>query len=139
MSKKVVFIGAAAVVVVVVASLLAFSRPQTGVSDSLRFAQAAKLKSTAKCTTKDNKSLPISAAERASLELVVIGHIIDVPAGTNVDVLFNHYDGQTASGSSLYEKNYGTYNFTVAKQSRSPSNSTPDGDWQITAYTRCQV
>ena len=44
-------------------------------------------------------------------------HIYDVPAGTNVDVAINSYNGSDSiTGSLAYSGDYGSYNFTLTKQ-----------------------
>lgn len=56
-------------------------------------------------------------------------YIYDVPAGTNVDVNIASYSGEdTVTGSLIYSDNYGSYNFTLTKQS---------GGWRYTAFTGC--
>ena len=56
-------------------------------------------------------------------------HIYDVPAGTNVDVAINSYNGSDSiTGSLAYSGDYGSYNFTLTKQA--------DG-WGYTRFTGC--
>lgn len=55
--------------------------------------------------------------------------IYDVPAGTNVDVNVNNYNGgDTVTGSLIYPKQYGSYNYTLTKQT--------DG-WRFTQFAGC--
>lgn len=61
------------------------------------------------------------------------GQIYDVPAGTNVDVNIATYaNTDTITGSLVYPQQYGSYNFTVTKQS-----DGSDG-WRFTEFTGCR-
>ena len=56
--------------------------------------------------------------------------IYDVPAGTVVDVNIASYnESDTITGSLVYLKQYGSYNFTVTKQA--------DG-WRYTQFVGCE-
>lgn len=57
-------------------------------------------------------------------------HILDVPAGTEVSVNIASYDKNSSiSGSLIYPEQYGSYNFTLKKQSN---------DWYFTQFSRCK-
>ncbi len=56
--------------------------------------------------------------------------IYDVPAGTNVEVNITTYSrNDTITGSLIYPEQYGSYNFTVTKQS---------DEWRYTKFTGCE-
>jgi hypothetical protein len=80
---------------------------------SVREAQALPLD--AKACAKPNDALRLTPQERNDIEMGAILHIVDVPAGTNVDVRIASADGRKASGSAIYPGSYGSYNFTVTK------------------------
>lgn len=57
-------------------------------------------------------------------------YIYDVPAGTKVDVNVATYNKKDiVTGSLAYDKHYGSYNFTITKQS--------DG-WRYTQFSGCR-
>jgi hypothetical protein len=57
-------------------------------------------------------------------------YIYDVPAGTNVDVnVATHNKKGVVTGSLAYDKPYGSYNFTITRQS--------DG-WRYTQFSGCR-
>lgn len=56
----------------------------------------------------------------------------DIPSGTNGEVTTNQYDGQIASGSVVYDQDYGTYNYTVKKLPEA-------GDWELVSIIACEM
>lgn len=92
------------------------------------FAEALQTPSTGACLEAD-ESISIKAEERMDIEYASMAHLIDVPAGTNVDIYLATYSESEVTGSDRYSGEYGSYNFTLTKQ---------DGDWSVTAYQRCE-
>ncbi len=90
----------------------------------------AKAKATTPAATclAENKALTISAEERSAIEMSAVSYLIDVPAGTNVDVKVATYSDEKVTGSDHYPAKYGNYNFVMAKQR---------SNWIITDFTRC--
>lgn len=132
--KNTIIIAAILLVVAAIATyLLTRSDTETATtkSDSLLtpnyFAEAIKTPSTGACLD-ENTALTIDADARTDAEYASITHLIDVPAGTNVDVMFATYSETEASGSNRYPETYGSYNFAMTKQG---------DDWTITKYQRC--
>ena len=81
-----------------------------------------------KCLVEGN-AINISADERSSIEMSAITYLIDVPAGTNVDVKLATYSKDKITGSDRYPAEYGNYNFTMDKQ----------GDnWVVSEFYRCE-
>jgi hypothetical protein len=92
----------------------------------------------AACAAQANAAgLNISKQTRNSIEMAVIGSIVDVPAGTNVDVYAKSFDGTTVTGTSKYEGSYGTYNFTVKKTTDVYAGSSQT-NWRVTAFQPCK-
>jgi len=57
--------------------------------------------------------------------------ITDVPAGTNYHLAINSYANKTVTGTLAYEKDYGTYNYTIKKLPAA-------GQWQLMSIVACQ-
>ncbi len=84
----------------------------------------------------DDPSLKLDAADQANIVDAVVGTVIDIPAGTNVDVHVKTYDETNATGTSVYESTYGAYNFT-AKKHNAKGNSN-QGSWVVTDFVACK-
>jgi hypothetical protein len=91
------------------------------------FAKAKATTTTAKCLTED-ATLTVPAKERSAIEMAAVSYLIDVPAGTNVDVKLATYSTDRVTGSDHYPVKYGNYNFAMVKQSEG---------WVITDFKRC--
>lgn len=78
--------------------------------------------------TSRDTSLTLDATEQTDIENSVIGVIIDVPAGTNADIYVKTHDKTSATGTSVYESTYGTYNFTAKKANQG---------WVVTKFLAC--
>lgn len=65
-------------------------------------------------------------------ETNVVAGFLDIPAGTNAEVTKNQYDGQIASGSIVYEQDYGSYNYTAKKVSG-------NGQWELVSLLACEM
>lgn len=86
------------------------------------------------CLT-DNAQLSPDANEREGIEFAATSQLIDVPAGTNTTVNLATYDGSTATGSELYPKDYGTYNFTAKRDASASASQTA---WKMTSFAACK-
>jgi hypothetical protein len=75
-----------------------------------------------------NSHLSVPDNVRSDIEMRAISYLIDVPAGTNVDVKLATYTANTVTGSDYYPAKYGNYNFAMVKQS--------DG-WHFTSFEHC--
>lgn len=64
--------------------------------------------------------------------LAVASGIIDVPAGTRVDVNVNSYSNGVVLGAALYEDGYGHYNYRVEK-------ATEPEDWKLISLAGCDL
>lgn len=76
----------------------------------------------------ESPELKIGSSDRGRLELIAMSHLMDVPAGTEVDINFATYSYDQATGSSTYPEKYGSYNFVLTKKS---------GDWAVAEFKRC--
>lgn len=92
------------------------------------YAEAKKTPLAGACLEED-PAITLSADDRFTVELAAMSHLIDVPAGTNVDVKIASYSADAVTGSDRYPAEYGNYNFVMTKQS---------GDWQITEFKHCE-
>lgn len=118
---------------------VALHRSKSISSTNVAQAKASPAKESCK---KADPNVRIATAERNTIELAVISHIINVPAGTNVDVHLADYSPSStpssASGAINYQGDYGTYNFAAEKSQ--PQTSHPQQmDWVITSFVRCKV
>lgn len=84
----------------------------------------------------EGPNLNIGTEARSAIENMVVSSIIDVPAGTNVDVYLRTYDGASATGLATYAGRYGSYNFTAKHTSGSTDSSF--GGWKIIRFDACQ-
>ena len=138
-SKKhtllITLIAAGVIIIAVVAGIVIFvythnaaSAPLTSISTQ----QARALPTDETCLT-NNSSIKTQVEKMDGLSEDFgpwTSHIYDVPAGTNVDVAINSYNGSDSiTGSLAYSGDYGSYNFTLTKQA--------DG-WGYTRFTGCK-
>ena len=84
-----------------------------------------------------NTSLSIPQSESGFITNAAVMGILDVPAGTNVDVFIKVYTDTKASGTVVYPDTYGSYNFTTSKQANKPSDSLT-GEWSIDSLQACR-
>lgn len=85
----------------------------------------------------DNPKLNVSKEQSDFIGNAVATSIIDVPAGTNVDVHLKAFANSQATGTAIYGGKYGTYNFTAAQQVGSSDSFT--GGWTITHFEACKA
>jgi hypothetical protein len=74
-----------------------------------------------------NASLDIPTNTVSAIEMQAMSYLVDVPAGTNVDVHIASYSANKTTGSLRYPDTYGNYNFSMTRQ----------GDWQFDDFVRC--
>ena len=91
------------------------------------YSKAKSTTTTEACLAEDS-SLTVPASERNSIEMAAVSYLIDVPAGTNVDVKLATYSEDKVTGSDHYPDKYGNYNFVMTKQG---------GNWIITDFNHC--
>ncbi len=84
--------------------------------------------------TNDDAELTLDTASRTNIENSVVATIFDIPAGTNVDVHLKTYDKANATGTSIYESTYGSYNFTAKKMDAGVNK----GSWIVTQFEACK-
>jgi len=97
--------------------------------------QASYPQNPAAClTTSDDASLKLEAIDQANIVNAVMGTVIDIPAGTNVDIHVKTYDKAVATGTSIYESTYGSYNFTARKV---PASSSDKESWAVYKFEAC--
>lgn len=139
MNKKLLIVG---IVVVTLFGLGKFTATHSnltasGISQPKRIADVKpKADATLPTCFKDNAGITISLGERQKIESALSSYLIDVPAGTNDDILISSFDGDKIAGSSRYRGNYGSYNFGATKDTN--TNKYPSG-WKITSYSACGV
>ena len=61
--------------------------------------------------------------------------IIDIPAGTNVDVHLKTFSSTAATGTAVYDGTYGSYNFVATKTAASDGFTN---GWQINEFKACK-
>ncbi len=67
----------------------------------------------------------------SNFETNAVAGFSDIPAGTNGEVTKNSYDGTLATGSIVYEQNYGSYNYSMKR--------LPDTkQWELVTLTACE-
>lgn len=140
MGKKVYVVAGTLVLLLVVGGGVAFTMARHNQSNPTTLARAKAASSAAlpAClAVTDDPALTIETQDQTHLVNAVIANIINVPAGTKVAVHIKTYDGDSATGSSVYAGNYGTYNFTARKTGTGAADSY-QGNWKITDFAACQ-
>lgn len=89
--------------------------------------KAKATKATVACL-KTNDTLNVPDGIRSDIEMSAMTYLIDVPAGTEVDVNLASYSANRVTGSDFYPDKFGTYNFTLQKD---------DGNWRVTEFKHC--
>ncbi len=129
---------AGGVIIIGIASLaigLALHHHNTYTPTTLAHIQHPATK-TACLQTVTNPQVHISDNENTSIGNAAATSIIDVPAGTNVDVYFKTYTSSKATGSAVYSGSYGTYNFVAEHNATNSDDYT--GGWKITHFEACK-
>lgn len=80
--------------------------------------------------TSNDPGLKPDGTDQTDIENAVASTVIDIPAGTNIDVHIKSYDKTSATGTSIYESTYGSYNFTAKKPNQ--------GSWVVTKFVACK-
>jgi hypothetical protein len=120
-------LAAAALIFVAAGSVVAYKLTRPASKVPTTYAAARRTPVAGKCL-EQSVALTVLPDDRNTIELAAISYLIDVPAGTNVDVKIASYSKDVITGSDRYPSKYGSYNFTMNKQ---------NGDWIITGFTRC--
>lgn len=92
------------------------------------YVKAKATETTAKCLAAD-ATLTIPDDEHRAIELSAVSYLVDVPAGTEVDVRIATYSDNKVTGSDHYPDKYGNYNFAMDKRSEG---------WVVTDFERCE-
>lgn len=140
MSKKGYLVAGIFVFILVVGGSVVFAISRNNQSNPTTLNKARANSSTTPpvCLAEsDNPNLKVDSQDQTYIVNAVIANIIDVPAGTNVDVHIKTYDSVTATGSSVYAGNYGSYNFTAKKTGTETTNSY-QGNWKVTEFLACK-
>lgn len=131
MNKSTKLLAAIGLLLVIAIAVIVYvvTRPDAATSAMTpnNYAKAKATPITGVCLNEPD-SLKVSASERAAVEMVAMSHLIDVPAGTNVDIKIATYSENKVTGSARYPSQFGRYNFVMEQQ---------DGNWAITAFKRC--
>lgn len=78
----------------------------------------------------ENKNVePLQQDDQNNISLALTSQLIDVPAGTGADIVFSTYDEKTATGTEVYDGDYGSYNFAIKKDA--------SATWNITSFEQC--
>ena len=125
MSKRAILFVAGTLLLILVVSIALYALDQSQVTPET-YAKA-KVTPTAEKCLEENAALSV-IPDRDTIELAAISYLIDVPAGTHVEVKIATYSDSKITGSDRYPAKYGSYNFEMAKQ---------NGNWNITKFKRC--
>ncbi len=79
---------------------------------------------------KDDTMFEYAGKQFSMFEQTASRGIMDVPAGTNYTVSIGSYDGSVAKGAILYEREYGTYNYSIKKLAGA-------SEWEFVSMTAC--
>jgi hypothetical protein len=115
------------IAIVAVAAVILYMASRPGITPT-KYAEAVRTPASETCL-KSNPAVTVPAGVRNSIELSAISYLMDVPAGTNVDVKLASYSTQHVTGSDQYPAKFGSYNFVMNKQR---------GDWIITDFKHCK-
>jgi hypothetical protein len=134
MKKGLLIAGSIAVLCVIAAVVVVRQNNQQFSSGGIKLVRAKALVADTKPCAKSNDAAKLSSQERNSVEMAAISYIIDVPAGTNVDVNVASVTDDTVVGSDIYPAKYGSYNFTL-KHVQPDTNGT---GWAVTSFKPCK-
>lgn len=84
----------------------------------------------------DDPSVKMDTQEATFLANASVSSIIDIPAGTSVDLHVKTYDGKTATATQVYGGSYGSYNLTAQKVG--DTSDTFSGGWKVISFHQCQ-
>jgi hypothetical protein len=126
--KQVFIAGGLLLVAIIGAGFYVSSRTSATSPTPTTHAKAKATPVAAKCL-EESASLTLPTGSRDDIELSAISYLIDVPAGTNVDVKIASYDTNKITGSDRYPAKYGSYNFVMEKQG---------GNWAVTDFKQCE-
>lgn len=136
-NKRRIIIGGSIALLLVVGLGIGYAVTRSNQFTPTTLANVQKSDSGVACLqTKDNSALSVASQNSNFIGNAVATSIIDVPAGTNVDVYFKSFDNTNATGTAIYAGKYGTYNFTAIKTQTGPSYT---GGWTITHFAACKV
>ncbi len=129
-------VGLVGIIAVVVVLLLILHRPNQYQPTTL--SKVPRSATPPACVQdRDNPNLSVKSEDQTFIANAVTLSIIDVPAGTNVDVHLKSYSESGASGTAIYSGKYGRYNLVASKTSSNTSNDY-EGGWKITSFEVCK-
>lgn len=106
-------------------------------------AQAQKVAPAIRRTCDIGGPASLPTTDQTYLEHVALSRLLDVPAGTQADVVIATYTGKTAVGSVKYRGSYGSYNFTAARTGKTmgmnEDGSSYNGGWKLTSFEACKT
>jgi len=126
MRKRTIILVSVGVLVLLTAGGAVYAATRTTATPHF-WAKAKAARATVACLAADSK-LTVPKSARNNIEMRAVSYLSDVPAGTNVDVKLATYSPARVTGSDYYPAKYGTYNFTMTKDS--------DG-WRFTSFRHC--
>lgn len=130
-----VFVG---LIIVSVVAVLFFVGRDTSFNDTTLAEIKKTLKDDSPTCLESSKTVSIPAKDEHGLQTAVVTAIIDVPAGTNVDVRVASMNATEATGSSKYDGNYGAYNYVAEKVAELSSNDQTPSIWKVTSFVACK-
>jgi hypothetical protein len=123
--RSIIFAGVGFFTIIIIGiTAYVFTRPSV---TPTTYTKAKHTPIASKCL-EERAGLRISSDDRNTVEQVAISYLIDVPAGTNVDVKIASYSENEVTGSDRYPAEYGNYNFIMSKRS---------GTWVTTDFKHC--
>lgn len=81
------------------------------------------------CLEENKKVGEFQQSDQNNIVNTLTAQLTDVPAGTGANVVFSTYNEKTATGTEVYDGDYGSYNFSIKKDSSST--------WKITSFEQC--
>lgn len=115
------------------AGVVAVVLAATGV---LVYAHKAPAAEKPQCLASSAKAAPTDK-DLNDIQMAAMEADMTVPAGTNADVRVATYDGSAATGSVIYGKNYGAYNYSVSKDTSRPARPNYV-NWKLDSVTPCR-
>jgi hypothetical protein len=136
-NKRIIWV-LSGVAVVAVAIVVSLAQRQSPTYSPTTLANVRKSSSTTSCLQPhNNTALKVDSQDSTFIGNNVASSIIDVAAGTNVDVFFKTYTSTRATGTAVYGGKYGSYNYVAQKVADNKTNNYVGG-WKITSLVPCK-
>ena len=128
------------VIISVVAVLLLANRDTSYKATTLAAIRKTLKDDSPECLRSTALAQEIPVKDRTGIENAVVTSIIDIPAGTNVDVRIATFSDTEVTGSAIYPDAYGSYNYVVKKASTSDASSSDYfAGWKVTSFVACKT